>query len=194
MHHWQMTSRAALLCASLLAAVFCASRIAHVRAHSSDPENVASGLQSPLARLSPFTGSPVRRLARASEDVVRWRPTELATVAAAPASRRRATVARARGSLHAHGRRASRLVLRHVSTTCLLYAARRLLIAALPAVVAPYDYVAATDDDFDFDFAEGGVIAVTATREDGFWSGEVVGAARRMPGRRVFPSNFARRM
>ncbi|KAH9925710.1 hypothetical protein B0H21DRAFT_839541 [Amylocystis lapponica] len=55
-------------------------------------------------------------------------------------------------------------------------------------VKALYDYQATIDEEFDF--TAGDVIAVTATPEDGWWSGELLDEARRQPGRHVFPSNF----
>jgi hypothetical protein len=56
------------------------------------------------------------------------------------------------------------------------------------AVKALYDYSATIDEEFDFQ--SGDIIAVTATPEDGWWSGELLDEARRQPGRHVFPSNF----
>jgi hypothetical protein len=56
------------------------------------------------------------------------------------------------------------------------------------AVKALYDYQATIDEEFDFQ--AGDIIAVTATPEDGWWSGELLDEARRRPGRHVFPSNF----
>ncbi|EMD32962.1 hypothetical protein CERSUDRAFT_118390 [Gelatoporia subvermispora B] len=55
-------------------------------------------------------------------------------------------------------------------------------------VKALYDYQATIDEEFDFQ--AGDIIAVTATPEDGWWSGELLDDARRQPGRHVFPSNF----
>lgn len=55
-------------------------------------------------------------------------------------------------------------------------------------VKALYDYGATIDEEFDFQ--SGDIIAVTATPEDGWWSGELLDEARRVPGRHVFPSNF----
>ncbi|KAF9812603.1 hypothetical protein IEO21_06125 [Rhodonia placenta] len=55
-------------------------------------------------------------------------------------------------------------------------------------VKALYDYQATIDEEFDFQ--SGDIIAVTATPEDGWWSGELLDEARRQPGRHVFPSNF----
>ncbi|OCH92060.1 hypothetical protein OBBRIDRAFT_824978 [Obba rivulosa] len=55
-------------------------------------------------------------------------------------------------------------------------------------VQALYDYQATIDEEFDFQ--AGDIIAVTATPEDGWWSGELLDDARRQPGRHVFPSNF----
>ncbi|KIK61070.1 hypothetical protein GYMLUDRAFT_588305 [Collybiopsis luxurians FD-317 M1] len=54
---------------------------------------------------------------------------------------------------------------------------------------ALYDYQATIDEEFDF--VAGDVIAVTATPEDGWWSGVLLDENRRQPGRNVFPSNFA---
>ncbi|KAI0090810.1 hypothetical protein BDY19DRAFT_992220 [Irpex rosettiformis] len=55
-------------------------------------------------------------------------------------------------------------------------------------VTAMYDYQASIPEEFDFQTND--VIAVTATPEDGWWSGELLDEARRQPGRHVFPSNF----
>ncbi|KAJ7647884.1 SH3 domain-containing protein [Roridomyces roridus] len=55
-------------------------------------------------------------------------------------------------------------------------------------VKALYDYTATIDEEFDFQ--AGDVIAVTATPDDGWWSGELLDEARREEGRHVFPSNF----
>lgn len=57
-------------------------------------------------------------------------------------------------------------------------------------VQALYDYQATIDEEFDFQ--AGDVIAVTATPEDGWWSGVLLDENRRQPGRHVFPSNFVR--
>ena len=56
------------------------------------------------------------------------------------------------------------------------------------SVKALYDYTATIDEEFDFQV--GDVIAVTATPEDGWWSGILLDDGRRVPGRQVFPSNF----
>ena len=42
----------------------------------------------------------------------------------------------------------------------------------------------------EFDFQAGDIIAVTSTPEDGWWSGELLDEARRVPGRTDFPSNL----
>ncbi|KDR82434.1 hypothetical protein GALMADRAFT_220437 [Galerina marginata CBS 339.88] len=55
-------------------------------------------------------------------------------------------------------------------------------------VKALYDYSATIEEEFDFQ--SGDIIAVTATPEDGWWSGELLDEARRQKGRNVFPSNF----
>ncbi|PFH52204.1 hypothetical protein AMATHDRAFT_46558 [Amanita thiersii Skay4041] len=55
-------------------------------------------------------------------------------------------------------------------------------------VKALYDYTATIDEEFDFQ--AGDIIAVTATPEDGWWSGELLDENRRQKGRHVFPSNF----
>lgn len=55
-------------------------------------------------------------------------------------------------------------------------------------VKALYDYSATIDEEFDFQ--AGDVIAVTATPDDGWWSGELLDEARRVEGKNVFPSNF----
>ena len=70
-----------------------------------------------------------------------------------------------------------------------LYGDERILTLAL-LVTALYDYQATIDEEFDFQ--TGDVIAVTATPEDGWWSGELLDEARKQPGRHVFPSNFVR--
>ncbi|KAJ3844216.1 SH3 domain-containing protein [Lentinula raphanica] len=57
-------------------------------------------------------------------------------------------------------------------------------------VQALYDYQATIDEEFDFQ--AGDVIAVTATPEDGWWSGVLLDENRRQPGRHIFPSNFVR--
>ncbi|KAF8963636.1 hypothetical protein BDZ97DRAFT_1919633 [Flammula alnicola] len=55
-------------------------------------------------------------------------------------------------------------------------------------VKALYDYTATIEEEFDFQ--AGDIIAVTATPEDGWWSGELLDENRRQKGRNVFPSNF----
>ncbi|KZO92277.1 hypothetical protein CALVIDRAFT_551097 [Calocera viscosa TUFC12733] len=55
-------------------------------------------------------------------------------------------------------------------------------------VKALYDYQASIDEEFDFQ--TGDIIAVTATPEDGWWSGELLDEARRQKGKHIFPSNF----
>ena len=55
-------------------------------------------------------------------------------------------------------------------------------------VQALYDYTATIDEEFDFQ--AGDVIAVTATPEDGWWSGILLDDHRRQRGKHVFPSNF----
>ncbi|KAF8588853.1 hypothetical protein K439DRAFT_1613201 [Ramaria rubella] len=55
-------------------------------------------------------------------------------------------------------------------------------------VKALYDYQATIDEEFDFQ--AGDVIAVTATPEDGWWSGMLLDEMRRIPGKTIFPSNF----
>ena len=63
------------------------------------------------------------------------------------------------------------------------------LLTVTPNVVkALYDYAATIEEEFDFQ--SGDIIAVTATPEDGWWSGELLDEARRQRGRNVFPSNF----
>ena len=42
----------------------------------------------------------------------------------------------------------------------------------------------------EFSFQQGDIIAVTSTPEDGWWSGELLDEARRLPGRNDFPSNL----
>jgi hypothetical protein len=58
----------------------------------------------------------------------------------------------------------------------------------LRLVKALYDYGATIEEEFDFQ--SGDIIAVTATPEDGWWSGQLLDEARRQRGRHVFPSNF----
>ncbi|KAK8870004.1 hypothetical protein IAR55_000574 [Kwoniella newhampshirensis] len=55
-------------------------------------------------------------------------------------------------------------------------------------VKALYDYSASSA--VEFDFQAGDIIAVTSTPEDGWWSGELLDEARRIPGRTDFPSNL----
>lgn len=55
-------------------------------------------------------------------------------------------------------------------------------------VRALYDYTATIPEEFDFQASD--IIAVTATPEDGWWSGELLDENRRVPGRHIFPSNF----
>ncbi|KAJ7252399.1 hypothetical protein B0H12DRAFT_1118099 [Mycena haematopus] len=55
-------------------------------------------------------------------------------------------------------------------------------------VKALFDYKATIDEEFDFQ--EGDIIAVTATPEDGWWSGELLDDSRRARGKHIFPSNF----
>jgi hypothetical protein len=55
-------------------------------------------------------------------------------------------------------------------------------------VRALYDYTATIPEEFDFQAND--IIAVTATPEDGWWSGELLDDRRRVPGRHIFPSNF----
>ncbi|KAJ7133685.1 hypothetical protein C8R43DRAFT_1022755 [Mycena crocata] len=55
-------------------------------------------------------------------------------------------------------------------------------------VKALFDYAATIDEEFSFQ--EGDIIAVTATPEDGWWSGELLDDSRRVPGKHIFPSNF----
>jgi SH3 domain len=56
------------------------------------------------------------------------------------------------------------------------------------SVRALYDYTATIPEEFDFQAND--IIAVTATPEDGWWSGELLDENRRVPGRHIFPSNF----
>ncbi|WWC85249.1 uncharacterized protein L201_000111 [Kwoniella dendrophila CBS 6074] len=55
-------------------------------------------------------------------------------------------------------------------------------------VKALYDYGA--QSAVEFDFQAGDIIAVTSTPDDGWWSGELLDEARRIPGRTDFPSNL----
>ena len=65
---------------------------------------------------------------------------------------------------------------------------QRKLMYIYYVVKALYDYQATIEEEFDFQ--AGDIIAVTATPEDGWWSGELLDEARRQKGRHVFPSNF----
>ena len=71
---------------------------------------------------------------------------------------------------------------------CVVFFGSFSLILSLLTVQALYDYQATIDEEFDFQ--AGDIIAVTATPEDGWWSGELLDEARRRPGRHIFPSNF----
>ncbi|KAF7290037.1 hypothetical protein HMN09_01308700 [Mycena chlorophos] len=55
-------------------------------------------------------------------------------------------------------------------------------------VKALFPYTATIEEEFDFQ--EGDIIAVTATPDDGWWSGELLDETRRVRGKHVFPSNF----
>jgi hypothetical protein len=55
-------------------------------------------------------------------------------------------------------------------------------------VRAMYDYTARGESEFDFQVDD--IIAVTATPDDGWWTGELLDEARRVPGRTEFPSNL----
>ncbi|KAL0568113.1 hypothetical protein V5O48_013882 [Marasmius crinis-equi] len=55
-------------------------------------------------------------------------------------------------------------------------------------VKALYSYAGELDEDFSFQ--AGDIIAVTATPNDGWWSGHLVDENKRQPGKHVFPSNF----
>jgi hypothetical protein len=55
-----------------------------------------------------------------------------------------------------------------------------------------YDYQAT--EDHEMSFQSGDVIAVTATLDNGWWTGELLDKVRRIPGRSVFPSNFVERI
>ncbi|KAL0953052.1 hypothetical protein HGRIS_007253 [Hohenbuehelia grisea] len=57
-------------------------------------------------------------------------------------------------------------------------------------VQALYDYTADTDQEFGF--KKGDIIAVTTTPDHGWWTGQLLDAERRVPGRDVFPSNYVR--
>ncbi|KAL1745761.1 hypothetical protein HDZ31DRAFT_35741 [Schizophyllum fasciatum] len=65
------------------------------------------------------------------------------------------------------------------------WVSRKLTVCAVKAL---YDYTATIEEEFDFQ--AGDIIAVTATPEDGWWSGELLDEDRRQRGRHVFPSNF----
>jgi len=58
----------------------------------------------------------------------------------------------------------------------------------IDAVRALYDYTASIPEEFDFQASD--IIAVTATPEDGWWSGQLLDENRRVPGKHIFPSNF----
>jgi hypothetical protein len=72
--------------------------------------------------------------------------------------------------------------------SCLVASCCACSMLILSAVKALYDYEATIDEEFDFQ--SGDIIAVTATPEDGWWSGELLDEQRRVYGRHVFPSNF----
>lgn len=55
-------------------------------------------------------------------------------------------------------------------------------------VKALYDYAASMPEEFSF--TAGDIIAVTHTEPDGWWQGELLDEARRVPGANTFPSNF----
>ncbi|WFD23090.1 formin-binding protein [Malassezia equina] len=55
-------------------------------------------------------------------------------------------------------------------------------------VKALYDYTATLPEEFSF--TAGDIIAVTHTEPDGWWQGELLDEARRVPGAYTFPSNF----
>ncbi|KAJ7191528.1 hypothetical protein GGX14DRAFT_381014 [Mycena pura] len=55
-------------------------------------------------------------------------------------------------------------------------------------VEALYDYTATIDGEFDFQ--AGDIIGVTATPDNGWWSGELLDDERRKDGKHIFPSNF----
>lgn len=55
-------------------------------------------------------------------------------------------------------------------------------------VKALYDYQASLPEEFSF--TAGDIIAVTHTEPDGWWQGELLDEARRVPGANTFPSNF----
>ena len=55
-------------------------------------------------------------------------------------------------------------------------------------VKALYDYTASMPEEFSF--TAGDIIAVTHTEPDGWWQGELLDEARRVPNANTFPSNF----
>jgi len=57
---------------------------------------------------------------------------------------------------------------------------------------ALYDYEATIEEEFDF--KAGDIIAVTATSEEGWWSGVLLDEMRRVPGKAIFPRNFVRQV
>ena len=63
-----------------------------------------------------------------------------------------------------------------------------LMMMVVMLVRALYNYTATIPEEFDFQADD--IIAVTATPEDGWWSGELLDENRRVPGRHIFPSNF----
>jgi len=62
------------------------------------------------------------------------------------------------------------------------------ILMLVMVVRALYDYTATIPEEFDFQAND--IIAVTATPEDGWWSGELLDENRRVNGRHIFPSNF----
>ncbi|KAJ7737581.1 kinase-like domain-containing protein [Mycena metata] len=59
-------------------------------------------------------------------------------------------------------------------------------------VKALYNYEATMNEEFNFQ--EGDIIAVTATPDDGWWSGELMDENRRVSGKHIFPSNFVNQL
>jgi hypothetical protein len=105
-------------------------------------------------------------------------PRQTLAVAVTAAGARRPTAA-------ADVRREVDIVLR-----CVFYLSRFLYIV-IPTTVtvkALFNYSATIDEEFDFQ--EGDIIAVTATPEDGWWSGELLDDSRRIPGKHIFPGNY----
>lgn len=85
--------------------------------------------------------------------------------------------------------RSSRMMaLAYCSMVSLLGASKKQELTCHGTVKALYNYTATTPEEFDFQTDD--IIAVTATPDDGWWSGVLLDDTRRVTGRTVFPSNF----